>query len=65
MTAPGESKIPTNLLRERNWGINAFPNLYPTGRYGTDYNRPIKITMQQFITQRTGIVIKGLQETHH
>lgn len=50
--APGESKIPTSLLRDTNWDVNAFPCLYPSGKYGLHYHRPQKISVQQYIKQR-------------
>ena len=35
--APGEGKIPTNIMRDNTWDINAFPNMFPTGRFGMKY----------------------------
>ncbi len=50
--APGEGKIPTNLLRDENWDVNAFPNLHPSGKYGLDFQRKLKLTPQQYFNQR-------------
>ncbi len=50
--APGEGKIPINLLRDNNWDINAFPQLFPTGRFGFYQQRPIKISALQYFIQR-------------
>ena len=50
--APGEGKVPTNLMRDENWLINAFPNLFPSGKYGLNYERDQKISPQQYILQR-------------
>ena len=30
--APGEGKIPTNILKEDDWDVNSFPNIHPSGR---------------------------------
>ena len=40
--APGQSKIPTSLMKEKDWDINAFPCLHPTGRFGLNYPRDKK-----------------------
>ena len=32
--ATGEGKIPSNMMRDNDWDINAFPHLHPTGRFG-------------------------------
>ena len=45
--APGEGKIPTNLMRDESWDINAFPSLFPSGRYGLNYERAKKLSPQQ------------------
>ena len=50
--APGEGKIPVNLLRDENWDTNAFPQLFPTGRFGLHFRRERKLTAQQYLIQR-------------
>ena len=50
--APGEGKIPGNVLRDLTWDVNAFPHLFPSGQFGLNHERPIKITSKQFVLQR-------------
>ena len=50
--APGESKIPTNIMKNNNWDINAFPSLFPSGRFGLHYERKDKVSLQQYAKQR-------------
>ena len=50
--APGESKTPTNYMREENFLETAFPRHFPDGKYGLFYKREKKISPQQFFNQR-------------
>jgi hypothetical protein len=50
--APGEGKIPSNLMRDMAWDINAFPFLLPTGKFGLHHPRKHKISPQQYFLQR-------------
>ena len=51
--APGEGKIPTNILKEDDWDVKSFPNLRPTGKNGLHQKRIIKeLTYQQYFEQR-------------
>ena len=50
--APGEGKIPTSLMRDSNWDVDAFPHLHPTGRYGLHHPRDQKLTSQKYFIQR-------------
>ena len=50
--APGEGKIPINLLRDIDWDIKAFPMLFPSGKYGLDFPRTKKLSPQQYFNQR-------------
>ena len=50
--APGEGKIPTSLMRDSNWDVDAFPHLHPTGQYGQDHPREQKLTHQKYFIQR-------------
>ena len=51
--APGEGKIPTNVMSDPDWDIKTFPCLYPDGKGGmNDPDRKVKLTSQQFVEQR-------------
>ena len=51
--APGEGKIPQNLLYDHDWDIKAFPHLNsPDGKYGLHYGRAVKLTDQYYFIQR-------------
>jgi len=50
--APGESKIPTNLMREEHWDRKAFPCQLPSGRFGFHNERSEKASLQQMVKQR-------------
>ena len=51
--APGEGKIPEEWLREPTFDIDAFPHLFPDGKYGLHYEeRPRKITPAKYFPQR-------------
>ena len=48
--APGEGKVPVDLLYDHDWDIKAFPHLNnPDGKNGLfQKDRPVKLTHQQF-----------------
>ena len=51
--APGEGKIPSNILKEDDWDVKSFPNLFPSGANGMKDKREVGgLTDQQFIEQR-------------
>ena len=50
--APGEGKIPEEWLREPSFDIEAFPHLFPDGKYGMHFERPKKITPAKYLPQR-------------
>ena len=50
--APGEGKVPTNFLREHNIDVKAFPRHFPTGNYGIDHKRELRLTKQMYFNQR-------------
>ena len=50
--APGEGKLPTNILEEQDWDIKSFPCLYPDGKNSLHSDRPLKITEQEYFNQR-------------
>jgi hypothetical protein len=37
--APGEGKIPANLMRDDSWDVNAFPLLFPSGKFGMNFKQ--------------------------
>ena len=50
--APAEGKIPTSILKDKDWDINSFPNLHPSGQNKMFQDREIKLTPQQYLGQR-------------
>ena len=50
--APGEGKVPENILKTDKWDIEAFPMKHPDGRNGIHESRDRRLTDQQYITQR-------------
>merc|ERR1712055_351203 len=50
--APAEGKIPTSILKDKDWDINSIPNLHPTGQNKMFQDREIKLTPQQYLGQR-------------
>ena len=50
--APGEGKIPTNIMREENVDVKAFPRHHPSGQYGLDHKREFKLSPSQYFQQR-------------
>ena len=50
--APGEGKKPANFLDMPKWDIKSWPTLLPDGKFGVDHKRKIKLTRQQYFTQR-------------
>ena len=50
--APGEGKIPTNWLREKDNDIDSFPELHPEGKFGLDHDRSQKLTKNKYYGQR-------------
>ena len=50
--APGEGKIPTNWLREKDNDIDSFPELHPEGKFGLDHERSQKLTRSKYYAQR-------------
>lgn len=44
--APGEGKIPTNILQEKDWDLRAFPSLLPDGRNGLHEEKEVKLSEQ-------------------
>ena len=50
--APGEGKIPEDWLREKSFDIEAFPHLFPNGKFGMHSDRPKKLTPSKYFPQR-------------
>ena len=51
--APGEGKIPKDIMGEEDWDIKAFPHLNnPDGSNGKDQERKVCLTDQKFFIQR-------------
>ena len=50
--APGEGKVPENILLTENWGIDAFPLKYPDGKNGLNEKRARKLSNQYHFVQR-------------
>ena len=50
--APGEGKVPENILMTQNWDIDAFPMKHPDGRSGLHQSRERKLSDQYYFVQR-------------
>ena len=50
--APGEGKVPENILQTDNWDIDAFPMKHPDGRNGMHQDRERRLSDQYYMTQR-------------
>ena len=48
----GEGKVPTNFLREKHFDVKAFPKYHPSGQFGLDHPRPIRLYPQMYFNQR-------------
>ena len=50
--APGEGKIPENILQTENWDRDAFPMKHPDGKNNLHQSRNKKLTDQYYFVQR-------------
>ena len=50
--APGEGVIPSNIMRDEDWDINSFPDLFPDGKFGLHADRDKPVSAQQYLLQR-------------
>ena len=51
--APGEGKIPKDILMVEEWDIRAFPHLHNAdGSNGKDHQRQVRLTDQNYFIQR-------------
>ena len=39
-------------MSNKNWDINAFPHKFPSGRFGMNYPRAIKVSNQEYVKAR-------------
>ena len=50
--APGEGKLPSNILKSKDWDTASFPCLYPDAKNGLHQEREVKLTDPDFFQQR-------------
>ena len=50
--APGEGKIPKDILQDNDWDMRAFPALDPEGKNSLNFKREVKLSAQDFFHQR-------------
>ena len=50
--APGEGKLPENILYSENWDAQAFPLKHADGKYNLDHKRDVKLSDQYYFVQR-------------
>ena len=51
--APGEGQIPSDIMRDYDWDIKAFPHLHNTdGSNAKDQERRVRLTDQNYFIQR-------------
>ena len=50
--APGEGKIPENILTSENWDALAFPLKHPDGNFNLHHKRSIRLSDQYYFVQR-------------
>ena len=50
--APGEGKIPENILTTKNWDRDTFPMKHPDGKHNLHQSRERKLTDQYYFVQR-------------
>ena len=49
--APGEGKLPTNILEENAWDLKTFPGLLPDGKNSLHAARNVKLSEQDYFVQ--------------
>ena len=50
--APGEGKRPINMLNDEKFEELAFPTLFPSGKFGLTYERPVSISAKKYFQRR-------------
>ena len=51
-TFAGEGKVVSGILREPHSDVKAFPKHHPSGRFGLNYPRKIRLSQQMYFNQR-------------
>jgi hypothetical protein len=49
---PGEGRIPCNWLKEENFDCKSYPMFFPSGRFGLDEKKTVKLFSQRYFNQR-------------
>ncbi|WAR30905.1 PIF1-like protein [Mya arenaria] len=55
--APGEGKRPLAILGDENFEELCFPTLFPSGKFGYKYQRPVQLSVKKYFQRR--ILEKG------
>lgn len=50
--APGEGKVPSNIMREINFDVKAFVRHHPSGKFGLNYDRKCRLSPKVYFNQR-------------
>ena len=50
--APGQGKLPKNMLQDEHFEVKSFPCLFPDGKNGKDEERKVKLPDQYYWQQR-------------
>ena len=50
--APGEGKHPVHFMQDKDCQPLAFPNLFPTGKYGYQEERAVQISPTKYFNAR-------------
>ena len=50
--APGEGKVPSNIMRDEFFDVKAFPKYHPSGQFGLHHIRKHKLSAQMYFNQR-------------
>ncbi|VDI77249.1 Hypothetical predicted protein [Mytilus galloprovincialis] len=50
--APGEGRLPTQILQDEDNEVLTFPHLFPTGEFGFDVKRDTKLTLRKYFIAR-------------
>ena len=49
---PGEGRIPCNWLKEENFDCKSYPMFFPSGEFGLNEKRKVKLSPQRYFNQR-------------
>ena len=50
--APGEGRVPSNILKELFFDVKAWPKHHPSGKFGIHHERKKKVTYKMYFNQR-------------